>query len=227
MAEHQLIAILSLAFGLGLLHALDADHIMAVSGLASRQPSFKKSLMFCLRWAIGHASALLIIGGAVFFVGAAIPDRLSHFAEQAVGVMLLLLGSWIIYDLRLRNLRLHSHQHQGLPRHIHWHSPQLNHSSSDKSDHSAVLVGILHGVAGDHTRLGLVWLRLFSAVWTWRIRVDGGFWRAARWRLSIYYAVEQPGILHAENGDWPVLPVLRRLYPAQYLKRTADLFNYV
>ena len=49
----------TLAFGLGLLHALDADHIAAVSGLTGHRPSLKNSLRFCLRWAIGHGSVLI------------------------------------------------------------------------------------------------------------------------------------------------------------------------
>ena len=58
---------LALAFGLGLLHALDADHVMAVSGLAAKKPSFKSCVRFCFHWATGHGLALVIIATGMVF----------------------------------------------------------------------------------------------------------------------------------------------------------------
>jgi high-affinity nickel permease len=83
-------AVLTLAFGLGLMHALDADHIMAVSGLASARPGRRRALAFCARWAIGHGLSLLSIGAAVLLLGLAIPVSLSAHAESLVGVVLML-----------------------------------------------------------------------------------------------------------------------------------------
>ena len=76
MEYTTLYSILSLGFGLGLLHALDADHIMAVSSLASTNGKDKKNwsgrsmLWFCTRWAVGHGAILLSL--AILFIFAKI-----------------------------------------------------------------------------------------------------------------------------------------------------------
>lgn len=156
-------AILSLAFGLGMLHALDADHIMAVSGLASRRPTLRDSLRFCARWALGHGSVLLLIGSAVLILGMAIPESLSALAELLVGAVLILIGAWVLWDLCRQRAHLHFHVHDQLPQHAHWHShsrtkskKQTHNDASHRHEHSAVLVGMLHGTAGSAPLLALL-----------------------------------------------------------------------
>ena len=160
MDSSNIFTILSLAFGLGLMHALDADHIMAVSGLSARRPSLRNSLRFCARWAIGHGLTLLIIGCSVLLLGMAIPEQLSSLAESFVGAVLVLLGAWILWDLRRSRAHLHFHDHDDLPRHAHWHQHH-NHAAPHNSEahqhrHSAVLVGALHGTAGSAPLLALI-----------------------------------------------------------------------
>ena len=160
MDSSNTLTILSLAFGLGLLHALDADHIMAVSGLAARRPSLRNSLRFCARWAIGHGLTLLLIGGAVLLLGMAIPEQFSALAEAFIGVVLIVIGIWILWDLLRSRAHLHFHDHDDLPRHAHWHAHH-SHSIPHNTDthqhqHSAVLVGILHGAAGSAPLLALI-----------------------------------------------------------------------
>lgn len=157
-------AILSLAFGLGMLHALDADHIMAVSGLAARRPSLRGSLRFCVRWAIGHGLVLLLIGGAVLLLGMAIPETLSSLAELLVGIVLITIGAWVLWDLIKQRTHLHFHAHDHLPQHAHWHSHGKKQAHNDaahrhelhRHEHSAVLVGLLHGTAGSAPFLALL-----------------------------------------------------------------------
>lgn len=154
------LTILSLAFGLGLLHALDADHIMAVSGLAARRPSLRNSLRFCARWAVGHGLTLLLIGSAVLLLGMAIPEQLSTWAETFIGAVLVAIGVWILWDLLRSRAHLHFHDHDDLPRHAHWHAHHdhsVPHSEeAHQHRHSAVLVGILHGAAGSAPLLALI-----------------------------------------------------------------------
>jgi cytochrome c biogenesis protein CcdA len=144
--------ILALAFGLGLLHALDADHILAVSSLASGQrDGARRARRLCLRWALGHGAILLLLGTLAWSIGARLPDGVSHYAEALVGLMLVGMGLWVLRDLRRRALRLDAHHHAGLPRHIHWRAGDGGHA-----DHGATLVGALHGLAGSAPLLALI-----------------------------------------------------------------------
>jgi len=143
---------LALAFGLGLLHALDADHVMAVSGLAAKRPSFKSCLRFCGHWATGHGLALVIIAGSVYLFGMAIPEQLSSVAESLVGLMLIVIGLWSLIEVYRKGLKLSFHRHEPDIHHAHWHLG--NHSKTQ--DHSALLVGVLHGIAGSTPLLVLI-----------------------------------------------------------------------
>lgn len=181
MDAHSSFAILSLAFGLGLLHALDADHIMAVSGLAAHRPGLRSSLRFCARWALGHGTVLLAIGGAVLLLGMAIPAGLSATAELLVGAVLIAIGAWVLWDLFRQRAHLHFHDHDNLPQHAHWHQHhdhhQPHHAAAHRHEHNAVLVGLLHGTAGsaplltllplsamnNSPWLGMLYLALFGA----------------------------------------------------------------
>jgi len=160
MENTDLLTLISLAFGLGILHALDADHIMTVSGLASTRVSLRNSLQFCFRWAAGHGISLLIIGSCVYLLGMAIPHGLSHYAESVVGVMLIVIGLWIIWELKIKNTHLHFHRHDGLPDHAHWHVHDHKHNQHNNDPHihkhNAVLVGVLHGTAGSAPLLVLL-----------------------------------------------------------------------
>jgi sulfite exporter TauE/SafE len=146
--------VLTLAFGLGMLHALDADHIMAVSGLASTGKGRQRALAFCARWAIGHGLTLLLIGAAVLLLGMAIPARLSAAAESIVGVVLVLIGAWVLRDLWRRRMQLHFHTHEGAITHAHWHLSQPQ--ALQRHGHGVVLVGVMHGTAGSAPLLALL-----------------------------------------------------------------------
>ena len=143
---------LLLAFSLGLLHALDADHIMAVSGLSAKKPSFKACLRFCAHWASGHGLALLVISSGVYLLGLAIPEQLSSVAESLVGLVLIMIGLWTLWQIYRQDLHLSFHHHEPDINHVHWH--QSNHKKVQ--DHSALLVGVLHGIAGSAPLLVLI-----------------------------------------------------------------------
>ena len=170
MEFSNLFALITLALSLGIVHALDADHIMAVSALTSTNTTSRDSVRFCLRWAIGHGLTLIIIGCCVYLLGMAIPNQLSLYAEHLVGVVLISIGIYLLLRLRQKNIHVHYHKHDGLPEHAHWHSHQhtLNIYSDKHADkqqhrkmahrhnHSAVMVGVLHGIAGSAPLLVLI-----------------------------------------------------------------------
>ncbi|MFQ5672314.1 MAG: sulfite exporter TauE/SafE family protein [Nitrospinales bacterium] len=160
MEEISLPAILSLAFGLGLVHALDADHIAAVCGLAGTKPGRRESFSFCARWAVGHGMTILALGSVAVFLGPALPESLSKAAENLVGPVLIVIGLWVIVDLKRRRAHLHFHRHDDLPNHAHWHvhgkHEKHDKAGSHRHGHGAVMVGMLHGAAGLAPLLALV-----------------------------------------------------------------------
>lgn len=159
MPEHSYLMILSLAFGGGMLHALDADHIVTITSLAGDKHNFRHSLQYCTRWALGHGSVLLFFGAAMFFLGMMIPVELSHFAEILVGVVLVLIGARIVIDIVRARAHLHFHQHDHLLPHAHWHQHhpvKVHVDASHQHQHKAVLIGMLHGVAGSAPLLALL-----------------------------------------------------------------------
>ena len=150
------------AMGLGLLHALDADHIMAVSMLSNEKMSLRCSLRFCLQWAVGHAVILMGSGALLLGLGLAIPRGLQVFAEALVGVLLIGLGFYSFWQIRKQRLALQPHSH-GDVEHTHWLKLQLEQRHSHETIHSAnlenhapVLVGMLHGLAGSAPALVLI-----------------------------------------------------------------------
>ncbi len=161
----QLYSILALAFSLGLIHALDADHIMAVSTLSGGRPGFRQSLLFCSRWALGHGVALFVIGVLVLGSGWSGAESFSHIAEQAVGLILVALGLWVWWDIRRQNIHLHVHRHDNGVIHAHWHHPaKQSDDGHHRHKHSATLVGMIHGIAGSAPLLALIPMRQFESL---------------------------------------------------------------
>jgi sulfite exporter TauE/SafE len=159
MAGHSYLTILSLAFGAGMLHALDADHIMTITSLSGMKNSFRSSVKYCAHWAIGHGSVLLLLGAAVMLLGMIIPPELSQTAETLVGVVLIVIGAGIVIDIFRKRAHLHFHQHDDLSPHAHWHQhhPEEQHEhASHQHHHRAVFIGMLHGAAGSAPLLALL-----------------------------------------------------------------------
>lgn len=162
--EMEWLGVLGLAFGLGLVHALDADHVAAVSGLASARPARGRAWRYGARWAVGHGVTLLALGTAAWLLGVAIPETLSVWAERLIGVFLVLIGVWLLWDISRRRLHVHFHTHDGLPSHAHWHA-HSDAGESHRHAHGALWVGVLHGAAGSAPLLALVPLAQASAPW--------------------------------------------------------------
>src|SRR5678815_4129649 len=99
------ITTLATALVLGFLHALEIDHMLAVTTFVSRRPALATAAGFGLRWGLGHSLAVLALGGILLATGIQWPDRWTSYGEAAVGILLVGLGLW---SLRAsRNLHLH------------------------------------------------------------------------------------------------------------------------
>lgn len=139
-------------FGLGLLHALDADHLMTVASLSARTDSRGATLRFAALWALGHGGLLVAIAAAVFLLDWTLPEALPAGAERTVGVILIAVGASALW------LR---HPPHGSPRTLREKAP--------------FAIGLIHGLAGSaamlalvpatlyHPALGLAYAVIFSA----------------------------------------------------------------
>jgi high-affinity nickel permease len=155
--------ILGLGFLLGMQHALEADHIAAVSSIAARRTQVGDIVRHGLTWGLGHTLTLFAFAGAAILLGRAIPDHLARPIETAVGVMLIGLGAHVLWRLWRDRVHFHQHGHGDGTVHIHAHSHAGETVSHANASHAhahgfrwrALLVGLMHGMAGSAALLVL------------------------------------------------------------------------
>ena len=148
------VALFGLGFALGVRHALDPDHLVAVSTIVSRNNSIVRSSFAGALWGLGHTASLLICGTIVLAMRLTIPQDFVVMAESAVAVMLVLLGINALWrSLKGSRLHVHFHTHDGR-RHIHMHihkaqeTPAHDHRHVFEIGFRSFLVGMVHGLAG-------------------------------------------------------------------------------
>lgn len=86
------LSIIALGFFLGMRHATDPDHVIAVTTIVTREREIGKSAWIGAFWGIGHTLTILIVGAGIILFDIVIPPRLGLSMELAVGLMLVLLG---------------------------------------------------------------------------------------------------------------------------------------
>jgi hypothetical protein len=172
------LAILAIGFVLGMRHATDPDHVIAVSTIVSRERSIVKAGLIGILWGVGHTLTILVVGTGIILFDLAIPTRVGLTMEFSVGVMLIFLGllnltgamAWISEKFspahpQVTGSHAHVHEH-GSQVHLHWHS-----HSAEREHHGEALtppkwmgsgstqlgtfhtlrplvVGLVHGLAG-------------------------------------------------------------------------------
>ncbi|HET9959484.1 MAG TPA: high-affinity nickel-transport family protein [Polyangiaceae bacterium] len=100
------LSILVLGFLLGVRHATDVDHVVAVSALTSRGRSIGQALKIGLAWGVGHALTVLMVGGAIVLLELRVPARLGLGLEFTVAAVLIVLGA-LNLSTAARELRTH------------------------------------------------------------------------------------------------------------------------
>src|SRR5262250_3247034 len=88
----SLLSIIALGFFLGMRHATEPDHVIAVSTIVSRQRSVKRSALIGVFWGVGHTLTILLVGAAIILFNLVIPPRIGLSMELSVGFMLIILG---------------------------------------------------------------------------------------------------------------------------------------
>ena len=170
-----LVSIIVLGFFLGMRHATDPDHVIAVTTIVSRQRSIRHAALIGVLWGVGHTITILAVGSAIILFGIVIPARVGLTMELSVGLMLILLGilnlsgimRWITETVTPSHMGHHTHPHghgDYLHSHPHGHGPETHgHAESatpvgwmDRNFGRLgfyhilrpLAVGIVHGLAG-------------------------------------------------------------------------------
>lgn len=139
------VSIIALGFFLGMRHATDPDHVIAVTTIVSRQRGMRNAALIGILWGTGHTITIFIVGSAIILFGFVISPRLGLTMELSVGLMLIVLGMlnlsgmmrWITETFTPVHVRPHSHQHAHahmhgdyVHSHPHGHGPE-NHGHAD------------------------------------------------------------------------------------------------
>lgn len=158
--ESTLLTSLILGFTLGMGHALDADHVVAITTIVSQNRHPLKAALVGISWGIGHTATLSFVGLAVIVFKLTIPNQLALSMEFLVGVVLVALGAQILWKYRRKKVHTHTHDHAGeMPAHLHFHShaDDTEHKHHNLAhQHKSLMVGMIHGLAGSAALMLLV-----------------------------------------------------------------------
>ena len=148
--ELSIITLLIIGFALGLQHAVEADHLAAVSTIVSEKNDLLSASAVGALWGVGHTLSLLIVGAIVVILKVQISQTTGTRLESVVGLMLIALGiNALRKPFTADKYHLHAHNHGGRE-HVHFHAhdkggnPKSHHRYSIRS----VIVGMVHGLAG-------------------------------------------------------------------------------
>jgi high-affinity nickel-transport protein len=182
----SLISFIFLGFFLGMRHATDPDHVIAVTTIVSKERKAGVAAWLGMLWGIGHTATILLVGGAIIFFSVVIPPRVSLTMEFCVGLMLIILGimnltgimRWAPENLSSHPghesaTHIHPHRHGDyVHTHSHSHEPERHGHAEEETPQEAldgwfgslglyhalrpIVVGIVHGLAGSAALVLLV-----------------------------------------------------------------------
>jgi high-affinity nickel permease len=157
-----LLVALGIAFLLGLRHASDPDHLVAVTSLvATEDGDTRKAAKLGAWWGIGHAAALLAIGVPLIAFKTELPAALESGAEKAIGVLIVVLAARVIYKWARGDYRATAHAHdEGHPKRRHLRRGETHAHVKVRTPQQALGIGVLHGLAGT----GAIVLLLIAAL---------------------------------------------------------------
>ncbi|HEX3853272.1 MAG TPA: sulfite exporter TauE/SafE family protein [Polyangiaceae bacterium] len=152
-----MLAVLALGFLLGMRHATDSDHVVAVTAIVSRTRTRRAALWIGMLWGLGHGTTVLGVGSAIVLFGWIIPPRLGLSMEMGVAVMLIVLGA-INLTGTLRQIERTAHGHPNDEP-----TPELTSSRSWVGAARPIVIGVVHGLAGSAAIALLVLASIRSA----------------------------------------------------------------
>lgn len=170
----MLISLLLLGFLVGMRHAFEADHVAAVASLAANSRTLAETIRLGSVWGVGHTLTLFGFGLFALTMDALIPEQVSGMLEALVGLMLVLLGADLLRRIHTRRDVPHGHPGMGLVAAPDGAHPMLRSRSVPLVPGRALLVGMVHGMAGsaalivlalqtvDSVSTGLLYIALFG-----------------------------------------------------------------
>jgi len=162
-----LLVALAISFALGLRHASDPDHLVAVTSLvAADGGDTRGAARLGFWWGVGHAGTLLVVGLPLIFLKSSLPAWLETGAERAVGLVILILALRVIWKWLRGDYRVDGHAHEAAEphgtsqRHLQRGPAPRHRHVRVRTPHQALSIGMLHGLAGT----GAVVLLLIAAL---------------------------------------------------------------
>jgi high-affinity nickel-transport protein len=152
----QILSMVFLGFFLGMRHATDPDHVVAVTTIVSRERRVDRAAGIGMLWGLGHTGTILLVGGAILLFDVVIPRRVGLTMELSVAVMLVLLGVLSLVH------RLDGHRHTGDS------TPATKGERWFGSHHQSLrplAIGVVHGLAGSAAIALLVLATIDNAMW--------------------------------------------------------------
>lgn len=172
----SLLAITALGFFLGMRHATDPDHVIAVTTIVSRHRTTASAALVGIVWGLGHTLTIMVVGGGIILLGWVIPARVGLSLELSVGLMLIVLGTLTLTGFVRRveesvesnpRRKLHAHPHSHgdyVHSHVHAHEPEAHSHAPEQTPLGRLdrrlgplglyqlvrplVVGVVHGLAG-------------------------------------------------------------------------------
>jgi len=154
--------ILLLGLVIGLQHALEPDHLAAVSSMVCGERDWRSVVRHGAVWGIGHTITLTAVAGTAVFFSSIIDGTAAALMEMVVGVMLVGLGIGVVVTLIRERVHFHVHRHADgtVHFHAHTHKYEAKQTKIEHRDHPhhhdhastmpwrALMVGLMHGMAG-------------------------------------------------------------------------------
>jgi ABC-type nickel/cobalt efflux system permease component RcnA len=190
-----LLSIVALGFFLGMRHATDPDHVIAVTTIVARYRKIGHAAVIGALWGVGHTLTILLVGSGIILFGWVIPTRVGLSMEFSVGLMLILLGvlnltgmlEWITNTFSpgaAISGAAHSHPHSHgdyIHTHPHHHEPEAHPHAPEQTPLGwfdrhfgriglyqvvrPLIVGLVHGLAGSAAVALLVLTTIQNPKW--------------------------------------------------------------
>lgn len=187
-------SIIALGFFLGMRHATDPDHVIAVTTIVTRQRNLTRAALIGAFWGVGHTVTIFVVGAGIILFNLVIPARVGLSMELSVAVMLIILGLMNVAAF-LRSMPaasvpadhgevIHSHPHRHgdyVHSHAHGHDPEVHPHGPAQTPLAfldrilakvglyqhlrPLVVGIVHGLAGSAAVALLVLTTIRNSHW--------------------------------------------------------------